>query len=238
MRNRGLFSVALVLFLVFMAAFGAIYKLMDTYLAEKMVPDIAAARINIALKKPPPKEEVAAQPEALPPAVPFGEAGKAAPPGTAPEAKPGDETPGDPKEHSYSVLIKKGTFTVFLMDNGKAVMEYRCAIGQNPGQKEVKGDHRTPTGTFPVDDIADATGWSYDFGDGRGRVRGGYGPWYISLDTHSLSRGRWDGIGIMGTSKTDIIGKMATAGGVRLNNDDISDLVKYIKRGTEVTIEE
>ncbi len=223
MRSGGL-RLALLLLLGFLIAFGAMYKLMDSVIAESVIPSMATAKVNIKNKKPEGKEE--AQPAAAP-----------APAPAQPEI-PKEAPKEEPKEHLYSVLIKKGSFTAVLLDNGKPVREYRCAVGENPGQKEREGDRKTPTGTFTVKDIEDASGWPYDFKDGRGKVAGGYGPWYISLDTDELSGGKWSGIGIMGTPDDSLLGKRSTAGGVRLKNEDLNELKEYIKKGTKVTIEE
>lgn len=148
----------------------------------------------------------------------------------------------DPKDttqpHDYSILIKKGKFTLYLLDKGKAVGHWNVALGKNSGQKEKSGDMKTPTGTFPVDEIIDASGWSHDFGDGKGEIPHAYGPWFISLDTSKLSKGKWDGIGIHGTHDPSSIGTRASEGCIRLNNQDLVILKAYVKVGTKVVIEE
>ena len=148
----------------------------------------------------------------------------------------------DPKDttrtHDYSILIKKGKFTLYLLDQGKTVGHWNVALGRNPGQKEKSGDMKTPTGTFPVDEIIDASSWSHDFGDGKGEIPHAYGPWFISLDTSKLSKGRWDGIGIHGTHDPSSIGTRASEGCIRLNNKDLETLKPYVKVGTKVVIEE
>ncbi len=141
-------------------------------------------------------------------------------------------------EHHYSVLIKKSVYMLYLMDNGNIVKSYGVALGKNPGQKEKSGDMKTPTGTFRVDEIIDASAWTHDFGDGKGEIKGAYGPWFISLDTMDLSKGKWDGIGIHGTHDPSSIGTRASEGCIRLLNENVEDLKKYISVGTMVTIEE
>ncbi len=143
-----------------------------------------------------------------------------------------------PVEHHYSVLIKKSAFTLYLMDNGKLVKSYGVAIAKNPGQKEKRGDMKTPTGTFRVDEILDASAWTHDFGDGKGEIKGAYGPWFISLDTMDLSKGQWDGIGIHGTHDPASIGTRASEGCIRLLNENVDELKQYVQVGTMVTIEE
>ncbi len=142
------------------------------------------------------------------------------------------------KAHNYSLLVKKSAFTVSLLDDGKEVKIYKCALGKNPGQKEKEGDLKTPTGTFLVDEILDASAWTHDFGDGKGEIKGAYGPWFISLDTNEMSKGKWGGIGIHGTHDPASIGTLASEGCIRLENDNLNDLKKHVKVGTKVVIEE
>lgn len=155
---------------------------------------------------------------------------------------PQEEKMPDPNDtsqpHDYSILIKKGKFTLYLLDQGKPVGHWCVALGKNPGQKEKSGDMKTPTGTFPIDEIIDASGWSHDFGDGKGEIPHAYGPWFLSLDTSKLSKGQWDGIGIHGTHDPSSIGTRASEGCIRLNNKDLETLKAYVKVGTKVVIEE
>ena len=82
------------------------------------------------------------------------------------------------------ILVNKTEFKVEAIDDtGKIVASYPCALGKNSGQKEKEGDMKTPSGTFPIDEIIDASGWTHDFKDGKGEIAGAYGPWFISLDT-------------------------------------------------------
>lgn len=116
--------------------------------------------------------------------------------------------------------------------------KWPVALGKNPGQKQVSGDMKTPEGTFPVDEIIDASSWSHDFHDGKGVIQHAYGPWFISLDTRSLSKGKWEGIGIHGTHDPASIGTRASEGCIRMNNEDLQKLKPCVKVGTKVTIEE
>jgi hypothetical protein len=140
--------------------------------------------------------------------------------------------------HNYSILIKKGEYKLYLLDNGKILDSWKVALGKNPGQKQVSGDLKTPDGSFLVDEIDDASSWSHDFGDGKGVIANAYGPWFISLNTDALSGGKWGGIGIHGTHDLSSIGTRASEGCIRLNNENLIKLVKYIKVGSKVTIEE
>lgn len=143
-----------------------------------------------------------------------------------------------PEPHDYSILVKKGEFTLFLLDHGEPVAQWPVTLGKNPGQKQMSGDMKTPEGTFPVDEIIDASSWSHDFHDGKGVIQHAYGPWFISLDTRSLSQGKWDGIGIHGTHDPASIGTRASEGCIRMNNEDLEKLKACVKVGTKVTVEE
>jgi len=139
-----------------------------------------------------------------------------------------------PKQgEKYSILIDKGDFTLTLLDNGKPLHKFRVAIGKNSGQKQAVGDMRTPTGDFTVEEIDDASYWTHDFGDGKGEIKGAYGPWFISLYTPG-----WSGIGIHGTHDPSSIGTCASEGCVRMNNDELRILKKFVHAGTEVRIQE
>ena len=137
------------------------------------------------------------------------------------------------KGHDYSILIDKGRFTLYVMDGGKEINHFGVALGLNPGQKHKAGDMTTPTGDFTVEEIDDASYWTHDFGDGKGEIKGAYGPWFISLYTPG-----WSGIGIHGTHDPTSIGTCASEGCVRMNNDELRILKKFVHAGTEVRIQE
>lgn len=138
----------------------------------------------------------------------------------------------------YSIRIDKGDYQLYLLQDGKMLKSYPIAVGKNAGQKEKRGDNKTPTGVFPVDEVLDASYWTHDFGDGKGEIEGAYGPYFISLDTYAMSGGAWDGIGIHGTHDPDSIGTMVSEGCIRMHNEDLLDLYQYIKVGMSVAIEE
>ena len=142
-------------------------------------------------------------------------------------------------QKKYSVYIKKSAFTLYLLDDKKNVIRaYDCTIGKNPGQKTKRGDMKTPTGTFLVDEICDARSWTHDFGDGKGEIKGAYGPWFISLDTDWMSKGAWGGIGIHGTHKPNLMRARDSEGCIRLQNQNVEELKQYVRVGTKVVIEE
>ena len=142
-------------------------------------------------------------------------------------------------QKKYHVFIKKSAFTLYLLDDkNNAIKTYDCTIGKNPGQKQKRGDMKTPTGTFYVDEICDASSWTHDFGDGKGEIKGAYGPWFISINTDEMSKGAWGGIGIHGTHKPDVMRARDSEGCIRLQNQNVNELKQYVRVGTKVVIEE
>lgn len=137
-----------------------------------------------------------------------------------------------------SILIRKSEFRLYLLVNGNVVQSWPIALGKSAGQKEVVGDMKTPNGSFPVDEVLGSSDWTHDFGDGKGEIAGAYGPYFISLDTSTLSGGAWDGIGIHGTHDPASIGTRASEGCIRMNNEDLRALKEYVNVGMQVTIEE
>lgn len=147
--------------------------------------------------------------------------------------------PATPGPHDYSILVVKGEHKLYLLDKGKRVAVWGCAIGRGgAGQKQRSRDNTTPTGHFYIDEIDDASTWAHDFGDGKGLIQHAYGPWFLSLDTKSVSHGKWDGIGIHGTHDPSSIGTNASEGCIRLKNENLLTLYKYVKVGTKVEITE
>lgn len=145
----------------------------------------------------------------------------------------------DRKNDKSYIHIKKSDFKLYYYDkDGKLAFTAGCALGLNPGQKEKEGDMKTPTGTFYVDEILDASYWTHDFGDGKGVIEGAYGPWFISINTDEMSKGKWGGIGIHGTHDPASIGTRASEGCIRLENSQIDALKKLVSVGTKVVIEE
>ena len=136
-------------------------------------------------------------------------------------------------DDKYRILVSKSKYTLSLFKGNDLVKEYPIAVGRNPGDKRRVGDHRTPTGDFKIVSIEDASKWKHDFGDGKGKIAGAYGPWFLRLDAKG-----WKGIGIHGTHDPDSRGTMATEGCIRLSNEDIAELRNYAYRNMPVTIRE
>ncbi len=130
------------------------------------------------------------------------------------------------------IVIDKQGFKLTLVDEaGQPIKEYGISCAVNYGPKKVRGDHKTPEGTFKINELLNAKGLTHDFKDGKGPIKDAYGPWFLRLDVP----GFWD-IGIHGTPFPESIGTRATEGCIRLRNEDILDLKSRVKLGTVVII--
>lgn len=127
--------------------------------------------------------------------------------------------------NAYSLVISKQDMNVSVYDSeNNLVASYPMACGKNYGDKREVGDMRTPEGVYKVQSVQDATLWTHDFHDGKGVIKGAYGPYFIRLYTPPHT-----GIGIHGTHDDSSIGKRVTEGCIRLHNNDVKELVdKYI----------
>ena len=138
-----------------------------------------------------------------------------------------------PEAGKFSIEVNKSEYTLSLYRGEELVKTYPVAVGRNPGDKQRVGDNRTPTGNFKIVSIENASKWSHDFRDGKGKIAGAYGPWFLRLDAKG-----WKGIGIHGTHDPDSRGTNATEGCIRLSNEDIAELRQYAYRNMPVTIRE
>ena len=130
------------------------------------------------------------------------------------------------------MIISKEEMTLALYDyKGKILEKYPVACGKNLGDKQDKGDMKTPEGTFTICDIQKSAHWSHDFDDEQGEIQGAYGPFFIRL----LTPGH-QGIGIHGTLNDESIGTRNTEGCIRMKNEDLEKLVKKISVGNVVVI--
>lgn len=130
------------------------------------------------------------------------------------------------------IIIDKSSMALSLYDyRGVALMNVPMACGQSFGDKQKRGDMRTPEGVFSVASIEDASSWKHDFGDGNGEIEGAYGPLFIRLNC-----GEHKGIGIHGTHLPESIGTRASEGCIRLNNDDLLLLAKHVHPGMVVAV--
>ena len=148
------------------------------------------------------------------------------------------------------LIVDKGTQQLKVFDAVHGVIEkFPISSGQNPGNKIKSGDLKTPEGIFPIIGIEESSEWTYDFGDGNGQTPGAYGPFFFRLkvDEENIfnnistkfdfsSSQKFSGIGIHGTNQNSSIGKRSSHGCVRLKNEDLIKLKKYIQSGTLVVI--
>ena len=124
------------------------------------------------------------------------------------------------KRHIY---IAKKSFKLSVIEKGDTIFQCPIAIGKNVGNKEKRGDMRTPEGTFTISSIENSSHWEHDFNDGKGMQKGAYGPFFFRLKTPPFK-----GIGIHGTCKPESIGTRDSEGCIRIKNKDLISLRKYI----------
>ena len=143
------------------------------------------------------------------------------------------------REHCFIVISKQELklYVCEVMDDDTVrLVEFPVCLSKNLGQKERKGDMKTPESTweqpFSITQIQDASGWVHDFGDGRGSILA-YGNWFMRLKTPGFS-----GIGIHGsTNNEDSVPGRASEGCIRLLNDDLDTLkAQYAFEGMKVVI--
>ncbi len=130
------------------------------------------------------------------------------------------------------IEIKKSEFRLYVKaEDGSIIYECPIAYGRNKGNKQRRGDCKTPEGTFKITQIVNSSNWSHDFGDGKGEIPHAYGPYFMRLGVPQFYH-----IGIHGTCFPESIGKNATEGCVRLRNEDLLQLVNLVHVGTKCTI--
>jgi len=138
------------------------------------------------------------------------------------------------------LLVEKSQFRLRHFRDGKVIGNYPVALGKNPDDKTREGDNATPEGYYEVNFIKDASTWTHDFKDGKGVIKGAYGPFFIALYTGakgSFSGKTWRGIGIHGTHNPSSIGTNASEGCIRLHNNDLLILKKEIENKPHVPID-
>lgn len=136
-----------------------------------------------------------------------------------------------PEGEDY-ILISKEDLVLKVIDaSGNVERSYPIAVSRFYGNKERRGDNKTPEGTFTINEILNARSLTHDFHDGKGPIRGAYGPWFLRLDVPGFRD-----IGIHGTHLPNSIGTRATEGCIRLRNEDIEALKKRVRLGMTVII--
>ena len=138
------------------------------------------------------------------------------------------------------ILISKPEYRLYVCEvvDGDTLkrVHYPVCVGLKKGQKEKKGDMKTPECTaenpFTITEIVDASQWTHDFGDGRGSILS-YGHWFMRLKTPGHS-----GIGIHGsTNNESSVPGRGSEGCIRLHDDDLIQLKEnYAFVGMRVVI--
>ena len=137
---------------------------------------------------------------------------------------------------SFIVISKKDLNLRVYSKDSTLLAEYPCCLSKNKGNKQKKGDMRTPESPegqpFKITAIQDASTWRHDFKDGRGNIKA-YGHWFLRLLTPGHS-----GIGIHGsTNNESSVPGRASEGCIRLRDNDIITLKeKYAYVGMPVYI--
>ncbi len=108
----------------------------------------------------------------------------------------------------YSIFIEIEDKTLYLLENGICVKEYRISSG--------KSGLPSPLGSWTIVEKGD---WGEGFG----------GSW-LGLDVP------WGKYGIHGTNDSGSIGAATSKGCIRMFNSDVAELYSLVPIGTEVTI--
>ena len=144
------------------------------------------------------------------------------------------------KKNCFIVIAKHPEYRLYVCEvvDGDTLkrVHYPVCVGKNRGQKQKKGDMKTPECTvdnpFTITEIVDASKWTHDFGDGRGSILS-YGHWFMRLKTPGHS-----GIGIHGsTNNESSVPGRGSEGCIRLRDDDLIQLKEnYAFVGMRVVI--
>jgi lipoprotein-anchoring transpeptidase ErfK/SrfK len=140
------------------------------------------------------------------------------------------------------IVVSKLEQRLSVYDLGTAgdtvlVAQFPCCMGKNKGNKQRRGDMRTPESPqgkpFKITMIQDASTWRHNFHDGRGNIKA-YGHWFLRLATPGHK-----GIGIHGsTGNEHTVPGRASEGCIRLLDKDIITLKKHFAYvGMPVTIQ-
>ena len=129
------------------------------------------------------------------------------------------------------VIDKPALMLYVISEKADTLFRAPVCVGKNLGDKQRKGDMRTPEGTFTITQIQDASSWTHDFNDGGGERKGAYGPSFFRLLTPPHK-----GIGIHGTCFPERMSTRDSEGCIRLLNDDLLRLRPYVFKGMEVTV--
>jgi len=135
--------------------------------------------------------------------------------------------------HDYFIIVDKQSMNVILYDKyGREQKCYLMACSKYYGTKHKRRDNRTPEGFFTAEGIYNSTDWLYTNDDGyTSPARGQFGPRFIRLKTPVTTQ-----VGIHGTSARRSPGHRASHGCIRIQNEQILELVKYAKAGMPIIV--
>ena len=100
------------------------------------------------------------------------------------------------------------------------LLRAKTSTGRNPGNKERKGDNKTPEGMFNIISIENSENWLFN-------GRHAYGPFFLRLNTGSWdSNGRYNpngrsSIGIHGTDEPEFLGYRRSHGCIRIHSNAV-----------------
>jgi lipoprotein-anchoring transpeptidase ErfK/SrfK len=128
------------------------------------------------------------------------------------------------------ILVSKQDLKLRMIKyHDNTILTFPIATGLNPGDKKKSGDKKTPEGIFTVYAIHDASDWDYDFHDGKGKIKGSYGKYFIRFKEHYH-------IGIHGTHLPETLGSRATDGCVRMKSENVEKIVPMISRSKTLIV--
>lgn len=126
-------------------------------------------------------------------------------------------------ENPYRLVVSSKDFTLTVLRDGKKFETFKIGTGQD--------QYPTPGGIFYVKELLQPP-----------EANGPYGPYAYGLSgyTEVAELANFNGgdgtIGIHGTNDPSSIGKSVSHGCIRLSNDDITKLTKFLPLGTPVEI--
>lgn len=116
--------------------------------------------------------------------------------------------PVKPKTNSYSILIDITERNIYLLNSGRLVKKYRCAVGASSTP--------SPIGSFKIN---------------RKSLWGeGFGGYWMGINCP------WGNYGIHGTTIPGSIGSAASHGCFRMYSGDCKELYKIVPVGTPVVV--
>jgi lipoprotein-anchoring transpeptidase ErfK/SrfK len=129
---------------------------------------------------------------------------------------------GIKRTHKFRIEIGLSAFTIKVFNGTDMVMSEKIGVGTQ--------DTPTPNGRYYIKELLQPP-----------KPDGIYGPFAYGLSGFSPVLQSFNGgdgtIGIHGTNKPELIGTRASHGCIRMRNEAISQLTKYLPLGTPVIIE-